>query len=153
MSISEACKSPFPLTLRDITMQSLTSVVSCHGICQSISITFCLSENNTFASFCMFLIIHFKDKNTRKGLDKCNSSISLAFATAINRRKNKKKLIPKEQGKNEKLFSTWIQKEVLKYTVISGPIIDAFPYMSDATEYKEIPSASFWSESPTYTTQ
>lgn len=55
MPISESWESSFPLALRYITMQSLTFKVSCHGICQPICITLCLSENNTLSSFRMLL--------------------------------------------------------------------------------------------------
>lgn len=38
------------------------------------------------------------------------------------------------------------------HTVTRDPIIDGFPQLSEHMENRLIPSANFWSESPTYKT-
>lgn len=40
--------------------------------------------------------------------------------------------------------------KITAHTVISGPISDGLSRISDEIEYSVIPSANFWSESPTY---
>lgn len=139
MPIPETCKCSLPLTLWNIPMQSLTSKVSAHSICQSIGISFCLSENNALSTFCMFL----QGCQITKIGDQMSGQHYLSIRLQTWRRKGWQL----QEGISLTSLTVIIRLWVL--TVIRGPIIDAFPYMSDAIEYSEIPSANFWSESPT----